>query len=83
MVHVMSFFFFSILRSARLAALGVFLTALVAALFGGCGPVECVREVRCLDKCGGSIIVQDGCDPCPAGSVDRDTCTDGGAGGGG
>jgi len=74
----MNFFSFSLLRPARLAALGVILTAGVAAsLAGGCGPTECVREVRCLDKCGGSIIVQDGCDPCPEGSVDRDFC-DGG-----
>jgi hypothetical protein len=67
---------FSFLRAARLAALGVLLTALAASFFGGCGPVECVREVRCLEKCGSDVVVQDGCDPCPAGSVDSDTCLD-------
>jgi hypothetical protein len=58
----------------------LFLFALAAipfevATFTGCplGPVECVREVTCVDACGGTPF-SNGCDACPEGTIDTVDC---------
>jgi hypothetical protein len=37
---------------------------------GGCGIVECIRAIECVQRCGGPILTS-GCCPCPSGSADR------------
>ncbi len=44
--------------------------------------INCIRNIECVEQCGGSVV-QNGCDPCPAGTVDKLTCEQGGGGSGG
>jgi hypothetical protein len=38
-----------------------------------CKTASCVRAVDCVKKCGGPVV-QTGCCPCPAGTVDSLDC---------
>lgn len=60
----------------RSVSLSVLLT-LGLALLIGCTGRECIREVRCVETCGGEEISA-GCGPCPAGTIDVLECRDAG-----
>lgn len=57
-------------ESMRIARMGVVL--LLAGWFPG---RECVREVRCVEACGGEETTA-GCGPCPDGTFDSIECED-------
>lgn len=41
-----------------------------------CGDIQCLRAVRCAASCGGEVV-QEGCCPCPEGTIDVDIeCVD-------
>lgn len=64
-------------RAVRVVAPFVILASLAACFFGGCDHVVCVRAYRCVDKCGGTVV-QEGCDLCPAGTIDDWNCPEDG-----
>lgn len=62
-------------RARLLLAFGLCAAPFGVAAFAGC-PLpgeECVREVYCVDACGGTPV-DNGCDSCPEGLIDTIDC---------
>ncbi len=48
--------------------------ALAAVALTGCQPVMCIRNVTCVEMCGGPVVHDAGCGSCPAGLIDELDC---------